>query len=175
MKKFVAIFALLLCASISSSAQIKSAAYFDGYWTSWGTTNDTAIYGSYEGFIVHPKSDGPWDYPFKFTINNFYVPNKKQRKKDIKSKKWYSFSGTVEYYISDDFPSALHAFRTYKRPYFVKAKLPNGRPTKKIKSRATIKVAAFKDVPTVYNIYYDNVGLAIDLNNIRFSHKVEYK
>ena len=175
MKKFVVIIALLLCTSLSSSAQISLCAYFDGYWSEWIPATNVGIYGNYEGFIIHPTADGKWDYPFKFTIHNFNVPNKKQRKKDIKSNKWYTFTGTVEYYISDDIPSALYAFREKRGPFFVKAKQANGRPTKKITSRATIKVAAFKDVPTVYNIHYDNVGLGISLNSVRFERKVEYK
>lgn len=175
MKKLIVFISLLMSISCTCSAQIKLAGYFDGFWSSWGEDSRTQVYGNYEGFIIHTQEDGPWNYRFKFEIDNFNVPNKKQRKKDIKKEKWYVFSGTVEYYISEGYPSALEMFRMNKGPSLHPSKLNNGRPTKKIISKATIKVAAFKDLPKVYNIWYDNVALGIDLNTIRFSHKVEYK
>ena len=175
MKKFIFIFSLLFCISFNSSAQIRINGYFDGYWATWVNAPEAQIYGSYDGFIIHTKEEGPWNYRFKFDIDNFKVPDKKQRKKDIKNDTWYTFTGTVEYYISDDNPSILQNFRNNKGPVFIAAKLKNGRPTKKIRSRATIKVAPFKDVPTVYNIWFDNVGVGINLNTVRFSHEVVYK
>lgn len=175
MKKFVVIIFTLFCISLDSQAQLRVCGYFDGYWSSWVDVSDVQIYGNYEGFILYNKSEGPWDYRFKFTIDNFKVPNKKQRKKDIKSDTFYTFSGTVEYYISDDNPSVLFNFRNRKGPCFIGSKLDNGRPTKKITSKATIKVAPFKDVPTTYNIWFDGVALGINLNTIRFSHDVKYE
>ena len=175
MKKIIIFLSLLFCITFDGNAQIRFNAYFDGYWAQWFDANNAQIYGNYEGFVIHTKEEGPWNYRFKFTIDKFNVPDKKQRKKDIKENKWYVFSGTVEYYISDDNPSALENFRKNRGPSFIPAKLQNGRPTKKITSKATIKVAAFKDLPRVYNIWYDNVGLGINLNTIYFSHEVEYK
>lgn len=175
MKKFLLLVSLLFCLSLSSSAQIQFSAYFDGFWSPWTEVANARVYGNYEGFVVHTVSEGPWDYRFKFTINNFKVPNKKQRKKDLKAKRYYEFSGTVEYYISDIYPSALSAFRDHKGPHLLPSKNKRGYPAKKITSKATIRVAPFKDYPRLYNIWYDNVAIGIYLNTTYFSHKVEYK
>ena len=175
MKKFIFLISVLLCYSSNSFAQINFCAYFDGFWSPWGEVTEARVYGSYEGFVVHTVSEGPWNYRFKFTIHDFKVPNKKQRKKDIKANRYYEFSGTVEYYVSDIYPSALSVFRDNKGPNLLPSKNRRGNPAKKITSKATIRVAPFKDVPRNYNIWYDGVALGINLNTTYFSHKVEYK
>ena len=88
--------------------------------------------------------------------------------------KWYEYSGTVEYYISDDDPSVLAMFRKKKGVYFIASTLKNGRPTKKITSKATIKIAPFKDLPNTYNIWFDGVGFAISLNGSSFPNEKFY-
>lgn len=174
MKKIFLLFSLLCCVTLNSSAQLTGACYFDGYWSQWHSFGSgTKIKGNYDGFIIYLDKEGPWEYRFKFTINNLKFPNKKQRKKDIKADKWYEFTGTVEYYITDKYLSVLSIFRDAKKPLFAPAKLDSGRPTKKITSNATIKIAPFKDVPKVYNIWFDNVGFAIDLNTLYFPEKIE--
>lgn len=156
--------------TISISAQIKRCAYFDGYWSDWKFDSQInwTIRGSYSGFSIYPKEAGPWDPWFKFTINNFYMPDAKTRKQNVKYGHWYEFTGFVEYYISDDYISAYQLFKSSRGAAFINPKQPDGRPTKKVTSQAKIKIAPYKDHPTVYNIWYDNVGLGIDLNNIYF-------
>ncbi len=170
MKKLLFIVSLLFCVSINSNAQtdMKVCGYFDGFWSNWMAAGGVEINGNYDGFIIYLPKEGPWEYRFKFKINNMTFPDKKQRKKDIKANKWYQFSGTVEYYISDDYLSAIELFRSNKGPKFLAAKQQSGRPTKKITSKATIKIAAFKDYPKVYNIFYDKVGFGIDLGSGHF-------
>ena len=169
MKKFLFIFCFLLFAVNVSYGQIKFSCWFDGYWSSWfdGGT-EAKITGNYDGFIIHTASEGPWDYRFRFKIDNMKFPNKKQRKKDIKANKNYEFYGTVEYYISDDYPSALENYRKNKRPNFVSARSRNGKPNKKITSKAKILVAPFKNLPEHYSIQFDNVALGIYLNGTYF-------
>ena len=164
----IAVFVTLL--SVSMSAQIGFAAYFDGYWSDWKSYSQDkwSIRGSYAGFIIYQKESGPWEPWFKFTINNFYMPDAKTRKWNVKYRQWYEFTGTVEYYICDDYLSAYELFKTMRGASLVPPNLPDGRPTKKVTSQAKIKIAPYKDHPTVYNIWYDNVGLAINLNNIYF-------
>lgn len=175
MKKLLFIVSLLFCVSINSGAQIRANACFDNYWGEWEDLGTVAkIKGNYDGFIIYIDKEGPWEYRFKFTINNMMFPEKKQRKKDIKTDTWYTFRGTVEYYISDDYPTILSLFRGHKRFMLLPAKLTSGRPTKKITSRATIKIAPFKDLPQTYNIWFDNVGVAINLNGQYFPN-VEFK
>mgnify|MGYP003419459575 FL=1 len=175
MKKLIFIISFLLCVTLNSVAQVKGSAYFDGYWSKWEYLgSNVELEGGYRGFIIYLEEEGPWHYRFKFTINNFQVPNKKQRKKDIKLDKWYEYSGTVEYYISDDDPSVLAIFRKKKGVYFIASTLKNGRPTKKITSKATIKIAPFKDLPNTYNIWFDGVGFAISLNGGSFPNEKFY-
>lgn len=164
MKKIFIILCLLFCASYSSSAQIKACGYFDGYWSKWANLN-AEVHGNYDGFIIYLENEGPWEYRFKFTINFMSFPERKQRKKDIKENKWYEFSGIVEYYVTDNYPSIISIFRANKGPMFAPLKLKNGQTAKKVKSRATIKIAAFKDRPKTYNIFFDNVALGIDMGN----------
>ena len=175
MKKVLFTFCFLLFAANNSWGQISFSAYFDGFWSPWIQASEARVYGNYESFVVHTVADGPWNYRFKFTIHDFKVPNKKQRKKDIKAGRYYEFTGTVEYYVTDEKPTARDAFRKNKGPVFISAESKDGRPNRKITSKATIRVSPFKDYPRVYNIWYDNVALGIDLNTIYFTHKVEYK
>ena len=172
MKKFIVIIFALLCVSFGASAKIGAAVYFDGYWSEWkhfGSGEE--LHGNYDGFVIYIKKEGIWNYRFKFKIDNMTFPNKKQRKKDIKANKWYEFTGTVEYYITDNYPTVLKLFRDAKGPMFAPAKLDNGRPTKKITSKAKIKIAAFKDLPEVYNIWFDGVGFGIDFNGASFPNQ----
>ena len=168
MKKYIFIIFALSFITNNVFSQVRVNGYFDGYWAKWIQPSDLEINGDYDGFIIYQKSEGPWEYRFKFTINNMKFPNKKQRKKDIKADKWYVFTGTVEYYISNSYPSALEAYRKKKGPLLAPAKLNNGKPAKKITSKATIKIAAFEKYPKVYNIWYDKVALAIDLGKSHF-------
>lgn len=167
MKKTIIFIVLFLCLSFDASAQIRACGYFDGYWSEW-TNLGAEIHGNYDGFIIYLKKEGPWEHRFKFDINFMSFPDKKQRKKDIKANKWYVFSGTVEYYVSAEYPSALSNFRQNKGPLFISAKAKNGRPSTKEKSIATIKIAAFKDRPKTYNIFFDDVAIAIDLGDHYF-------
>lgn len=173
MKKLLLIVSLLFCVSLNSDAQIRISGYFDGYWSEWQDLG-AEIKGNYDGFIIYLSNEGPWEYRFKFKINNMLFPSKKQRKHDIKNDKWYEFSGTVEYYITDKFPTILKLFREAKGPLFAPAKLDKGRPTYKVTKRATIKIAPFKDKPKTYNIWFEDVGFAINLNDIYFPN-VEFK
>lgn len=174
MKKAIFIFILFFCISFDSLAQLKGAGYFDGYWSNWVPMGDAKIHGNYDGFILYVDTEGPWEYRFKLTVNNMVFPNKKQRKKDIKDGKWYEFTGTVEFYTTNAYPTILSIFRAQKGIMFAPAKLKDGRSSIKMTSRAKIKIAPFKDLPEVYNIWFDNVGVGIDLNGQYFPN-VEFK
>lgn len=169
MKKIISTISFLVLIANYSLGQIKFCCWYDGFWSTWTDGGSQAkIKGNYDGFIIYTASDGPWDYRFKFKIDNLKFPNKKQRKKDIKAKKNYEFYGTVEYYVSDEYPSALDNYRKHKRPFFVSAKSNDGRPNKKITSKATILIAPFKKLPVHYSIQFDDVALGVHLNTLYF-------
>ena len=118
MKKFVFVIFILLNNVFNSSAQIYLNAFIDFIWGEWKPiSSEIVIDGNYDGFIIYSKKEGPWNYRFKFTIDDMTFPIKKQRKKDIKDGKWYEFEGSVEYYISDDYPNAYSMFKENKGPY----------------------------------------------------------
>lgn len=158
---------MLVVLSISGlSAQTKTCCYFDGFWSDWKTVEpNVTLWGNWESFFMYDKdSGGKWEPQFKVTINNFSVPKKKQRKKDLKEKKtvWYEYEGTVEYYLPNDDGNILAWFRYFKEPMFMDktaldAKLEQG--SRKVTSRATIKIQAFEKQPSCYNIYFDKVGV----------------
>ena len=82
MKKIFLFFVLSLI-STSIFAQIKITPYFDGYWGNWNTSS-FKIRGSCSGFMFYNETQGPWDCYFKFSIDNYRLPDSKQRKSDYK-------------------------------------------------------------------------------------------
>ena len=104
MKKYIFTF-IAMCFCSIACAQMKLCAHFDGYWGDWQTYY-LRLRGDYGGFIIYIEADGPWNPLFKFSIDNFYIPDKDTRKSYLKNNWWYEYSGTVEYYISDDYPTA---------------------------------------------------------------------
>lgn len=169
MKKVLFTFVFALVA-FAVNAQIKTCAYFDGYWSNWQDAYELSINGSYAGFIIYDNENGPWDPYFKFTIDDFYIPDSSTRKQYLRNNQWYEYTGMVEYMICDQYMTARDMFKSNKGPSFLteKALKEVGRPGKKVRFQATIKIAPYKDHPKVYNIWYDNVGLGIDMNNIYF-------
>lgn len=163
---FFVLFCLYLY--LSANAQIRTTAYYDGNWTSWSAPFlNLGIRGGYAGFTIGDTFGG-WDPLVKFTIDNFYIPDKETRKQRVKSNTWYEYTGTVEYYIDDDAPSAYVCFKRWRSATFVSQMYHENRGIKKIVSRARIRIAPYKDHPKVYTIFYDNVGLGIDLNTVYF-------
>ena len=110
----------------------------------------------------------------------------------MKNNLWWEYQGTVEYYICDLYPtltdfvkikyrflrdfdvndseyekklSALKASKMLKGQSFTPISF------KKIIKQATIKIAPYKKVPRVYNIYTDDCGIALDLRGLYFAEK----
>ncbi len=170
MKKIL-ILTVLLFFFQNSSAQ-SLCLYRDGFWGNWSEVGSSArFYGNYSGFMIYNSSVGQWDWGFKFQISGFSIPPKKARKQRIKNNQWYEYKGTVEYFISDDYPNYYAYVKGSTYPKFIAAESftkQNGRPVKKIVVPATIKIAPYKDHPRVYNIYFQNVGIAISMGDTYF-------
>lgn len=166
-KSILSIILSIVC--MVTNAQIRTTACIDGNWTGWsGPSINLGIRGGYAGFTIGDIWGGEWDPWFRFTIDNFYIPDKETRSQRVKSKTWYEYTGTVEYYVDDDAPSAYACFKEYGHDMFVSMRGHENRGIKKIVSRARIKIEPYKEHPKVYNIFYDNVGLGIDLNTVYF-------
>lgn len=171
MKKIILTLFVMVFSIIGLNAQVETCCYFDGFWSDWKTVEPSvSLYGNWDSFIMFDNnSGGKWEPQFKVSINNFSIPKKKQRKKDIKAKPtvWYEFEGTVEYYLPDVSYSysIIDVFRNFKSATLMDATFLNeagrdgGYSAKKVVSRATIKIQAFEKQPSCYNIYFDKVGV----------------
>ena len=165
-------------------AQIKVSGYYDGYWGEWedayisslygdDNTVDTSlpymkIYGDYSGFCTYANTDHPSAYMFKFQITNYITPDKKTRKYHLKNNKWFEYNGVVEYFVKDEHESIkdiLAKGSVFGRIPATQSIWPGA---KKRIANATIKIAPYKDHPKVYNIFFEGVGVGIDLNTLVF-------
>ena len=171
---------LFFVASISSLCQIKVAAYYDGYWGEWEETYQTyfngkldptfpylTVYGNYSGFCTYQSTAHPSTYSFKFQITNYTAPDKKTKKEHLKNGKWYEYSGTVEYYVNEKFPTIKDRLKIST----MFGRFPSVSPSYEAKKRivnATIQIAPYKDHPKVYNIWFEGVGVGIDLGTTYF-------
>lgn len=166
-------FALL---TIAAKAQISTCAYYDGYWGewtqqyllplySWEQRKDYYnLYGNYSGFIIYDKEFHPSQYCFKFQINNYVPPTKKQIKEHYKKKEWYEYSGTAEYYVVERAPTIKDVLKQFGFPIY-----HFGMGPKRV-ANATIKIAPYKKRPQVYNIWFDDVAVAVSLDYIQFDN-----
>lgn len=170
MKKIVAYIILLI--SIFATPKIQAfecmytSAYVHGVWTNWVTRysnyewNDNdicpmALHNSnntFVGFRFLLDKNIPWDVCFEVIIENYEKTNKKIRKYHQKNDIWYEYSGWVEYYVTDEFPTIEKVLEYYRFPLIP----PKGDSIRaKRKAKATIKIAPYKNLPLCFNIYFD--------------------
>ena len=174
MKKSFFLFALLQISLNLFSQTISQSVFYDGFWTEWeeySMSGPVKIYGNYSTLRFY--KDHPSQYVFCLTINDYYQPSKKELKKHRKSGEWFVYNGTIEYYISDDFMDAKSQFKRNGdwcvAPWnhdVTKGQTPCVKVTKKCK----VKIAPYKKRPRTYNIWWDDVGYAIDLRDCYFSN-----
>lgn len=161
---FVVIFFLSLFSS--SASDIYTCVNVNGYWSNW-VYRSMMVYGRYSSIQIGGYNDDyrlcePWDYSFKFTINNYHAPTKKELKYHYKNNIWFEYSGTVEYWVNDEYPTIEAVFRNFKWPAIAQT----GKTIRaKRTAKAIIRIAPYKKHPKIYNIIFDNVGFAIDLKN----------
>lgn len=160
--------------------QIKTCGYFDGYWGAWeenyfmdifGRIDYTLpcqkVYGDYSGFCIYQAQAHPSYYSFRFKITNYVEPSKKTKKEHLKSKQWYDYNGIVEYYVTDKYPTAKACVRSSSGNF--PSVLPTTEGAKKKTVNARIQIAPYKDHPQVYNIWFEDVGVGIDLGFVTFN------
>ena len=170
---------LFLLTSCITKAQISTCAYHDGYWGEWIShtfrygygipdKEQFKLYGNYSGFIIYQATDHPSEYIFKFNADSYSTPDKKTIKYHLKNNLWYVYTGTVEYYVTESYPTITSILKAYDFTYFNCNSGSAGNPCAKRTARATIKIAPYKKRPKCYAIYFDNVGIGIDLENCYF-------
>ena len=134
----------------------------NGYWGNWKNSylgigiEKFYINGKSDNFIIHSSLLHPSNYIMKVVINNFVLDtDKKSKKERMKSNTWYEYSGTVEYYTELTFQNFGEFTEYWPYSYW---NTSNG---KKHVVKAKIKIAPYEDYPQLYNIFFENYGVAI--------------
>lgn len=181
MKKFLLTIIMGVIGFLGAYSQVSmsTAAYVRGYWTSWDKRNYSTGYffhrdfqlngqqinGSISGVEIRENGTQPWDWCFKFEFDNYYKPDKKSRKEHQKNNTWFEYSGWVEYYVTDDYPTIQKVLEHYQFPMIQ----PTGDSARaKRRARATIKIAPYKKAPECFNIYFDGVGVGLSFSECPF-------
>ncbi len=167
--------------AIAAKAQIRTCAYYDGYWGEWkdqwlpslfSSTPEKMyydLYGNESGFIIYNKGDHPSDYIFKFQINNYVPPSKQQIKEHYKRKEWFTYTGTVEYYVVESAPTIKEILKKWGFPIYHDWPTRNEPIAKRI-ANSTIKIAPYQKHPELYNIWFDDVAIGIQLVYVHFKN-----
>lgn len=164
----------------TKEVQAQSIAFsYKGDWCSWMPIGGSGLdwnssrwggdelrisrYTDMSGIIL--KSAGGREI-LSFRITNFRLPDKKEIKAHEKSGQWFSFYGTVDYYVNDEYPTAE---ALAKGNCLV---IPNLRtdktPSVKRHAFCEIRIAPFKKEPQVWNIFFDGIGIGISTQGLKF-------
>lgn len=159
------------------STQYDFCAYYNGKWTEWHSRrNGMGLAGWQVSLIRNYNSFGGIAFnivsfekivgtPFQFHIENYIPPTKKEVKQHLKDNEWYVYKGWVEYYVNDDSPTIKDLLEEYHFPViYPNKKKANNSICVIRKAEATIKIAPYKEYPKVFNIYFDNVGVGVDVD-----------
>lgn len=147
----------------------RYACGYDGYWGKWSEFGSGISFrGYYNSFVIYYSTDHPSEYFFKFTINNYYKPDKKEKKYHLKNNIWYSYKGTVEYYVNEKYPTIKDVFKKFGCPSKYFGERYSSRPPVKIKrtAQAEIRISPYKKNPNTYNFLFDDVGFGVTLDGI---------
>lgn len=152
------------------SAQWKQSFNYCGDWSSWQPGyGKLSHYNDDSGIILNTPGGQPY---FRFQITNYVAPTKKQLKEHLKSGEWFEYTGIVEYSVNDTYPNADALAKASK---FV---IPNPRtdqtPTVLRKTICTIRIQPYKELPANYNVFFDDVGVAIDISGISFKNQKKH-
>ena len=162
MKKILFNILFLLCCEYASAFTWNS--YYNGYWGKWTEAISYDIYGNYSGFVVYNSYKHPSEFVFKFQIDTSIPPEVKMEGKTGKER-WYYYWGTVEYYVSEDYPTIVDVLKAYGYPFICPSSYSSG-PIVKRTAKALIKTWKRpwndKHHPACYNFIFDNFAIGID-------------
>lgn len=167
MKQKIIFFWLLALFTFSANpsyAQYKESFCYKGSWSDWKYWNgNIAGYPNRSGLAL--RTYGGITY-FSFKINNYVPPTKKEIKQHLKTNEWFAYSGVVEYCVDEDKPTiediAREHFFVYPDPRI------SDRPIETRRAQCTIRIAPYKKQPSCYNIFFEGVGIALDIQGIVF-------
>lgn len=166
-------FYLITTFAIQSQTWGSFASYVDGYWSEWRRhyVRLQGEFGMFGSILMYEYGSHPSQFLWKININYFQIPKKSVLRKYRKQNKWFEYKGTIEYYITDDKPNAKTILKQADYPDVNPAFHDVSRgdmPCVKKTSQAVIRIAPYKDQPKCFNIYFDGVGFAIDLEDTIF-------
>lgn len=171
MKRKLLILLFLTALPYYALAQLSTCAYYDGYWGQWKAqylsyTRDCyyKIFGGYNGFTVYSTYDHPSNYSFKFQISSYTPPSKETIKYHYKNNIPFEYSGIVEYFVSESYPSIKSALKSWGFTYVKNGDSDSYKRT----VNATIKIFPYKKHPKCYNIFFDDVAIGLDLGTWEF-------
>ena len=163
MKRTFLFFGLLIFISLFadtcfSQRKFSYSILKNGYWGEWENTYSYIAQGSYDEFIIYSSGSHPSTYNFRVKLYSMKLEkDKNERKRRIKNNESYEYSGLVEYYLDYGNYSKIEK-NIILFPQLINSSFPN---TTLYSSPATIRIAPYKDEPLVYNIFFNNVGVAI--------------
>lgn len=174
MKK-ITLLGICLILSISFSFAQKDnfsiAYYIDSMWGEWDYVSSYVynISGSVDDFVIKNSRDHPSNYFLRIKVDNFTIPSRSEYKRRKKKNEWHEYEGTIEYFYracdGDNFKSRAKGGFSYTDPtaYDEGGELFNEKVLKATK-RIVVRIAPFKKHPSVYNIYFDDIGIGIVLH-----------
>lgn len=178
------IFIILIFSGIVNNSEAQSIAFnYKGEWSpwipicrtdyyianSWGANSLNIFQQTFFGDVAGiglKSAGGSTIFLIHINTDELKPIDKKERKRHLKNNEWYHYSGTVEYYVNDAYPTAEDLAKDCCLV------IPNPRtdksPCVKRQAKCTIKIAPYKKSPEVWNIYFDDIGIAIGTTGIKF-------
>lgn len=162
MRRFAILFFMLILSVIAYSQSPIEAfcRNIDGYWGEWFFGNHYNAKGKYNDMIIYESNLHPSEYSIRIIIDDYVEIPKKERKRRFKANEYYTYNGTVEFYLDERVSSVNHWLKQCGAYSMPNKYSPN---SKKVAQSAKIRIAPYKDVPEVYFITFDNGGFAISL------------
>lgn len=150
--------------SVFSQTYFNFCKLINGYWGQWECSNPYQfieggylMQGTYDEFIIYEYGKHPSQYIMKVKLFAMRVEqDKKIKKKRIKSGEWYQYTGSIEYYTT----GVLERFNDIIQQWPYVPNSSNGKPHT---VAATIKIQPYKKKPETYNIFFENMGLGIQI------------
>ena len=160
MKKIFLIITCILGYFLNSSAQISTCFRLNGVWGDWKEATYTfKVSGTVKNGYLY--SNQPYDFQLHWTIDNYTSPSKKLKKQYKKEKKWFKYTGWVEYFVNENYPTIESLIR---RNYI--ELWPSGNDSGSVKRRAKAEIWVdpdYKEIPRVINLFFDGVGVGVIL------------
>lgn len=162
MNRIVLFVSILFC-SCKLNGQIKVSSWCDGYWGNWFSVTSVKLYGNYSGFTLYYNNDHPSQFMFRFQIDSYKETTYKERKANRKSKKWLEYSGTVDYYVSESYPTIRDIIREKQFPLISPTQVKEDEPCIKRTTKAIISIEpSYTFYPRNYAIWFDGIGVGIN-------------